>query len=109
MLGGDGLVGGNPTMNIIITLLYHRGGGGGDGFFKIIFSCSDKKKYILFVTQLPSWSDGPYFLFGVFLPQPTFCFLNLLFLGTRYIVFCECWDFLYFSSSFFCTLFWVSL
>ena len=28
-------------------------------------------KYILFVTQLPGWSDGLYFLFGVFL-------LNLL-------------------------------
>ena len=25
-------------------------------------------QYILFVTQLPSWSDGLYFLFGVFLP-----------------------------------------
>ena len=33
--------------------------------------------YILFVTQLPSWSDGFYFLFGVFLPQPSFCFSEL--------------------------------
>ena len=60
----------------------------------IFFSCSSlvllvlvllyiTVQYILFVTQLPSWSDGLYFLFGVFLPSNLLLvFPNLVFLGT---------------------------
>ena len=54
VLSGDGLVGANPTMNTNTPRLRR---GGGDSFFKFSF-----------VTQLPSWSVGLYFLFGVFLP-----------------------------------------
>ena len=46
-----------------------RRGGGVSFFFKSGFTCIGTRiKYILFVTQLPSWSDGLDFLFGVFLP-----------------------------------------
>ena len=41
------------------------------------------------MTQLPSWGDGFYFLFGGFLPYTSMLlvFLNLFFLGTCYIFF----------------------
>ena len=44
------------------------------------------------------WSDGLFFLFGVFLPQPgCSCFSepDLLFLGTCFIFSRKCWDFLW--------------
>ena len=75
VLSGDSLVGGNPTMN---TPGLHRGGGTASSsnlvltvsvlLFSILYSL------FCFVTQLPSWSDGPYFLFGVFMPLPCFLF-----------------------------------
>ena len=55
------------------------------------------------MTQLPSWSDGLYFFLGGFsCPNLRLVFLNLLFLGTRYIFFRKCWDF---PCGFFCSFF----
>ena len=103
MLSVDGLVGGNPTIN---TPRLRRGGGIAsssslvllDNVLVLLYIV----QYILFATQLPSWSDGLYFLFGVFLPQPTSCFSefiifrNLLIPGTYF--FASVWTF---SESFF--------
>ena len=75
VLSGDGLVGGNPTMN---TPRLRRGGG--IAIFKFKFTCSGTPiQYILFVTQLPSRSDGFYFLFGFSCPNLLFVFMNLIF------------------------------
>ena len=65
MLSGDGLVGGNPTMN---TPRLRRGGGIALSFVLLVLVPLYSTRYILFVTQLPSWSDGLYLLLGVFLP-----------------------------------------
>ena len=62
MLSGDGLVGGNLSMK---TPRLRRGGGiASSSLFLLVVVLLG---YILFVTQLLSWSDGLYFLFGVFL------------------------------------------
>ena len=60
-----GLVGGNMTMNT--PRLRREGGIASSSLF---FTCSGVLIYyiLLYVTQLPIWSDGFYFLFGVFLP-----------------------------------------
>ena len=42
----------------------------------LFFTCSCS--IFLFVTQLPSWSDGLYFLFGIFLLSPASCFSELV-------------------------------
>ena len=63
---------------------------GGDSFFKLSFTgIGTSIEYMLFATQLPSWSDGLYFLFGFSCPMITcfLFFLKLLFLGTCYIFF----------------------
>ena len=54
------------------------------------------------MTQLPSWSDGLYFLFGLFsCPNLLLVFLNLIFLGTCYIFFfISVWTFSVFCSFF---------
>ena len=65
VLSGVGLVGGNPTMNAL-----RLRGGIGYLLLQVLFLLVVVVLllYILFVTQLPSWSDELYFLFGVFLP-----------------------------------------
>ena len=39
----------------------------GDSFCQVYFLLVGVY-FVLFVTLLPSWSDGLYFLFGIFLP-----------------------------------------
>ena len=63
---GDGLVGGNPTMNI--HRLRRGGGIASPSLVLLVLVLLYSIPGILFVTQLPSWSNGLYFLFGVFLP-----------------------------------------
>ena len=49
-------------------------------------------------------------LLGFSCPNPLLVFRNLLFLGTCYLFFRKCWDFLWvYFILFFCALFWVSL
>ena len=47
-----------------------RRGGRMASSSSLFFTCSGTPivHSILFVTQIPSWSDGLYFLFGVFMP-----------------------------------------
>ena len=65
VLSGDGLVGGNPTMN---TPRLRRGGGiASSSFIFYLYRYS----YIVYLgcnSSFRVWSDGLYFLFGVFLP-----------------------------------------
>ena len=41
------------------------------------------------MTQLPSWSDGLYFLFGVFLPRPAYCFSGLVIFRNLFHIFAQ--------------------
>ena len=68
-------------------------------------------RYILFVTQLPSWSDGLYFLFGVFLLYSASSFSELVIFRNLNIAhfFANVGTFSGFYFYFFCTFFRVSL
>ena len=83
VLSGVGLVGGNPTMNTntdtntntnINTDTPRLRRGGRIAFSSLFLLLVVLVWNVLFLTQLPSWSDGLYFL-------------NLIFLGTYYIFF----------------------
>ena len=112
MLSGDGLVGGNPTMNTP----WLRRGGGIDSFLFIYFFLYWYSYIVYFVCDSASESGAMGFTFflGFSYPNLLHVFLNLLFLGTCIIFFSQVLGlslglFFLFLILFFCTLFRVSL
>ena len=109
VLSGNGLVGGNPTMNI--SRLRR---GAGIAFSSNLFFYLYWYSYIVYFAS-DSASEfgamGSTSFLGFSSPNLLLVFLKLLFSGTTcYIFFHKCWDFLWvLFYLFFCTLFWVSL
>ena len=94
---------GNTTMN---TPQLRRGGGIASSSNLVLLVLALRGVHILFVTQLPSWSDGLYLLFGVFLPQYASYFSQLVIFRNPLHVFSQVLGlslclFLYFSVPYF--------
>ena len=109
-LNGDGLVGGNPTMN---TPRLRRGGRIASSsfiFYLYWYSC-----IIYFVCDSASefGAMGSTSFMGFSYPNRLLVFLSLLFLGTCIIFFSQVLGLslglFFILSLFLCTLFWVSL
>ena len=99
--GKDGLVGGNPTMN---TPRLRRGGGITPSSSLVLLALV--LLYSIFcdsASELERWALLHFLGFSC--PNLLLVFLNLLFLGTCYIFFRKCWDFLW--ASIFIYLFFV--
>ena len=89
-----GLVGGNPTMNTTPRL--RRGGGIASSSILLLLVLV--LLYRIFCLSLSFWvgAMGSASYWGFSCPNLLLVFLNLLFLGTCYIFFRKCWDFLSF-------------
>ena len=115
VLSGDGLVGGNPTMN---TPRLRRGGGIASSSFVFYLYWYSYVGYFVCDSASEFGAMGSTSFLGFSYPNLLLVFLNLfrLFLGTCIIFLSQVLGLslrlLFFSSFFslfFCTLFWVSL
>ena len=90
VLGGDGLVGGNPTMD---APRLRRGGGITSSsffFFYLYWYSYIIRSSIFCCDSFRVWSGGLYFLLGVFLPLPASCFSELVIFRNLHHIFLAC-------------------
>ena len=110
VLSGDGLVGGNPTMN---TPRLRRGGRIASSSFVFYLYWYSYIGYFVCDSASEFGAMGSTSFWGFSHPNLFLVFLNLLFLGTCIIFLSQVLglsqSLFFILSLFFCTLFWVSL